>query len=99
MDRLALSRPSIRAAFCAFILLLPSGAAWNLTVGQSYPSLAVKIGPKLGGVTYDTPVTLSWPSLRDGTFQKAVTSRVIDAIPIRPLLIRINNEIRFELFG
>jgi hypothetical protein len=50
-------------------------------------------------VTYDTSVYLSWSSLRDGTFQKAVTSRVTDAIPVRPLLIRINNEIRFELFG
>ena len=55
--------------------------------------------PKLGGVTYDTPVTLSWSALRDGSFQKAVSSRVTDAMPVRPLLIRINNEIRFELFG
>jgi alginate O-acetyltransferase complex protein AlgJ len=99
MNSLALSRPVVRAAFCAFLLLLPLGTAWNLLVLQSNPSLAIKIGPKLGGVTYDTPVTLSWSSLRDGSFQKAVSSRVTDAMPIRPLLIRINNEIRFELFG
>ena len=96
---LALSRPVIRAAFCAFLALLPLGAAWNLVVAQNHPSLAIKIGPKLGGVTYDTPVILSWASLRDGSFQKAVSSRVTDAMPVRPLLIRINNEIRFELFG
>jgi alginate O-acetyltransferase complex protein AlgJ len=68
-------------------------------IAPSYPTLAVKIGPKLGGVTYDTPVTLSWSALRDGSLQKAVSSRVTDAMPVRPLLIRINNEIRFELFG
>jgi hypothetical protein len=96
---LALSRPVIRAAFCAFLALLPLGAAWNLVVAQNHPSLAIKIGPKLGGVTYDTPVILSWAALRDGSFQKAVSSRITDAMPVRPLLIRINNEIRFELFG
>jgi alginate O-acetyltransferase complex protein AlgJ len=99
MGSLALSRPVIRAAFCAFLLLLPLGAAWNLVVAPSHPSLAIKIGPKLGGVTYDTPVILSWASLRDGSFQKAASSRIADAMPVRPLLIRINNEIRFELFG
>jgi alginate O-acetyltransferase complex protein AlgJ len=99
MDSFPLSRPSIRAAFCAFLLLLPLGTAWNLAVEQSHPSLAIKIGPKLGGVTYDTPVMLSWTSLRDGSFQKAVSSRVTDAMPVRPLLIRLNNEIRFRLFG
>jgi hypothetical protein len=82
-----------------FLALLPLGAAWNLTAAQNHPSLAIKIGPKLGGVTYDTPVILSWASLRDGSFQKAVSSRITDAMPVRPLLIRINNEIRFELFG
>jgi alginate O-acetyltransferase complex protein AlgJ len=96
---LALSHGIVRAAFCAFLLLLPLASAWNLVITPSYPTLAVKIGPKLGGVTYDTPVILSWSSLRDGSFQKAVSSRVTDAMPVRPLLIRINNEIRFELFG
>ena len=79
--------------------MLPLASAWNLAVAPSHPTLAIKIGPKLGGVTYDTPVILSWSSLRDGSFQKAVSSRVTDAMPVRPLLIRINNEIRLELFG
>src|SRR6202047_5185893 len=93
------SHGTVRAAFCVFLLRLPLASAWNLVIAPSYPALAVKIGPKLGGVTYDTPVTLSWSALRDGSFQKAVSSRVTDAMPVRPLLIRINNEIRFELFG
>jgi alginate O-acetyltransferase complex protein AlgJ len=99
MKPLAFSHPMLRAAFCAFLLLLPLASAWNLLVAPSYPALAIKIGPKLGGVTYEAPVSPSWSSLRDGSFQKAVSSRVADAMPVRPLLIRINNEIRFELFG
>ena len=89
----------IRAAFCMFLLCCRWRRAWNLGVAPSHPALAIKIGPKLGGVTCDAPVDLSWSSLRDGSFQKAVASRVTDAMPIRPLLIRVNNEIRFELFG
>jgi alginate O-acetyltransferase complex protein AlgJ len=99
MGSLALSRPIIRAAFCAFLALLPLGAVWNLVAAQYFPKRAIKIGPTLGGVTYDTSVVLSWPEIRDGKFQKAVVSRVTDAMPVRPLLIRINNEIRFHLFG
>jgi hypothetical protein len=37
--------------------------------------------------------------VRDGGFPKAVVRRVTGAMPIRPLLIRLNNEIRFGLFG
>jgi alginate O-acetyltransferase complex protein AlgJ len=99
MDRLSLSRPLIRAAFCVFLALLPLGAAWNVVAAQYFPKYAIKIGPTLGGVTYDSPVVFSWEQIRDGKFQKAVVSRITDAMPIRPILIRLNNEIRFHLFG
>src|SRR3954468_24995963 len=99
MNRLSFSHPYVRAAFCLFLLALPLASAWNLAVAPTYPKLAIRIGPKLGGVTRDAPVLLSWSSLRDGSFQKALSSRVTEAMPVRPLLIRINNEIRFELFG
>jgi alginate O-acetyltransferase complex protein AlgJ len=99
VNGLSLSRAIIRAAFCVFLALLPLGAAWNLIAAQYFPKRAIKIGPTLGGVTYDTAVNFSWAEIRDGKFQKAVVSRVTDAMPIRPLLIRINNEIRFHLFG
>src|SRR3979409_471600 len=99
MRRLSFSHPFVRAGFCLFLLALPLASAWNLAVVPRHPSLAIRIGPKLGGVTRHEPVILSWSSLRDGSFQKAVTSRVTDAMPVRPLLIRINNEIRFEMFG
>ncbi len=99
MSRPSFAHPMVRAAFCVFLLALPLCSAWNLAVAPNHPALAIKIGPKLGGVTRDAAVILSWSSLRDGSFQKAVASRVTDAMPMRPLLIRINNEIRFSLFG
>ena len=99
MRRLSFSHPLVRAGFCLFLLALPLASAWNLALAPNHPSLAIRIGPKLGGVTRDAQVDLSWSSLRDGSFQKAVSSRVTDAMAVRPLLIRINNEIRFELFG
>ncbi|HEY6905756.1 MAG TPA: hypothetical protein VI216_15735, partial [Candidatus Acidoferrales bacterium] len=69
MNRLALSHPLVRAGFCVFLLLLPLATAWNLIIADRYPALAIKIGPRLFGVTYDKPVVLSWSSLRDGSFQ------------------------------
>jgi len=99
MRRLSFSHPIIRIAFCLFLLALPLASAWNLAVATNHPSLAIQIGPKLGGVTRDAPVILSWASLRDRSFQKAAASRITEAMAIRPLLIRINNEIRFSVFG
>src|SRR3954468_6160124 len=99
MRRLFFSHPLVRAGFCLFLLALPLASAWNLAVMREHPSLAIRIGPKLGGATHEAQLELSWSSLRDGSFQKALSSRVTEAMPVRPLLIRINNEIRFELFG
>jgi alginate O-acetyltransferase complex protein AlgJ len=96
---LALSRPIVRAAFCAFLALLPLLTAWNLFALQYFPERMFRIGPKLSGVTYDKPVVLSWADIRDGDFQKSLAARVTDAMPVRALLIHVNNEIRYQLFG
>jgi alginate O-acetyltransferase complex protein AlgJ len=96
---LALSRPIVRAAFCAFLALLPLVTAWNLFALQYFPERMFRIGPKLSGVTYDKPVVLSWADIRDGDFQKSLAARVTDAMPVRALLIHVNNEIRYQLFG
>jgi hypothetical protein len=96
MNRFALTRPIPRLLLCTSLALLPLVTAWNLTVA---PDREIKIGAKLAGVTAEAPVIPSWASLRDGSFQKAVASRVTDAFVFRPVLIRINNAIRFELFG
>jgi len=100
MNRLSFSNPIVRAVFCVFLFGLPLTSTWNLVVAPTHPALAIRIGPKLVGVTRDPPpVILSWSSLLDGSFQKAFSSRVTDAMPIRPLLIHLNNEVRFGLFG
>ena len=100
MNRLSFSHPIVRAAFCVLLLALPLLSAWNIVAASINPALAVRLGPKLGGVTREAPVdVVVGARLRDGSFQKAISNRVTEAMPVRPLLIRINNEIRFELFG
>src|SRR5882757_762820 len=96
MNPLSLSRPIPRLALGALLSLLPLINAWNLAVA---PSRQVLIGPKIGGVTNELPLEVSWLSIHDGSLQKAAAQRVTEAFPLRPILIRINNEIRFELFG
>src|SRR5689334_6508937 len=96
MSRFALTRPIARLVLGATLALLPLISAWNLAVA---PGREIRVGPKLGGVTAETPLILSWSSLRDGSFQKATASRLTEAFVFRPLLIRINNAIRYELFG
>jgi hypothetical protein len=80
----------------AIALLLPLVTAWNLFAP---PNRSFKIGPKLAGVTYELPLTVSWTAIRDGSLQKAIAERITEAFAFRPMLIRVNNEIRYELFG
>ena len=95
MSRFALSRPLIRLIVGASLALLPLVSAWNLLM----PNRQIQIGPTLGGVTNEMPVVFSWSAIRDGSFQKAVANRVTEAFALRRMLIRINNEVRMELFG
>jgi alginate O-acetyltransferase complex protein AlgJ len=80
----------------AIALLLPLVTAWNLFAP---PNRSFKIGPKLAGVTEELPLTVSWSAIRDGSLQKAIAERITEAFVFRPMLIRVNNEIRYELFG
>ena len=95
MNRFALTRPLTRLIVGASLLLLPLISAWNLLM----PTRQIQIGPTLGGVTNEMPVVFSWSAIRDGSFQKAVADRVTEAFALRRMLIRINNEVRMELFG
>lgn len=95
MSRFALTRPVMRLIVGLSLALLPLISAWNLLM----PTRQIQIGPTLGGVTNETPVVFSWASIRDGSFQKAVTERLTEAFALRRILIRINNEVRMELFG
>ena len=87
-------------AAAALLLLLPLLTLWNLAANFFAPKLAVMIGPRLHGVTESSPpLTWSLHSFADGSLQKALTNAISDAFPFRPLLIRINNQIRYKLFG
>jgi alginate O-acetyltransferase complex protein AlgJ len=99
MSPFSFSRSAIRTAFCLFLIVLPLLTAWNLSVASYDPKLAVKIGPRLYGVTQPNMIEWSLSSLMDGSLRKSITTRVTEALPIRPLLVRLNNETRYALFG
>ena len=69
-SRLSLARPITRLVLGASLALLPLVSAWNLMV----PNRQIQVGPTLGGVTNEMPVTFSWSSIHDGSFQKAVAN-------------------------
>jgi hypothetical protein len=93
----ALGRTLLRFLLIAVFVVLPLTSLWNLSVD---PRRGIHIGPKLGGVTEVRPaVALSWTTIADGSFQKELGTGIAEAFPLRPLLINLNNSIRFELFG
>jgi len=91
---------SARIAGIALLLAPPLLIVWNLAVLPIDPSLGIRIGRQLAGVIETPPpVRLSWSSLTKGSLQELAGIAVAEAYPLRPLLIRINHEIRFTLFG
>ncbi|HLL27373.1 MAG TPA: hypothetical protein VKT73_06950 [Xanthobacteraceae bacterium] len=94
------SRRRLGLAAAALLLFVPLFTLWNLFADAFAPKLALMIGPKLLGVT-EAPPPVRWNlhSFADGEWQKRITDTVTDAIPLRPLLIRINNQLRYKLFG
>jgi len=87
-------------AVVALLLLLPVLTIWNLAAQTFAPKLQLNIGPRLRGVVETpAPVPFSLQTIVDGSWQKAAATKVSDAFPLRPLLIRLNNQIRFKMFG
>jgi hypothetical protein len=89
---------TIRVLIAVALLALPVVTAWNLIAAPLNPRLLAIIGQRLGGVTAQQKVEWSWRALRQGTLQKALTERVTEANPLRPLLIRSYNQLRASLF-
>jgi alginate O-acetyltransferase complex protein AlgJ len=90
------SKSPIPRAMFAIVILLPLVSAWNLAAP---PNRLLKVGPKLYGVTQELPLTVSWSAFRDGSLQKAIAERMTKAFLFRPMLIGVNNQIRYGLFG
>jgi alginate O-acetyltransferase complex protein AlgJ len=81
------------------LLALPLATLWNLVIPPNRPLLAIKIGQPLIGVTQEPPFELSFAALFDRRLQKSIAMKVTEAVPIRPLLVRVNNQIEFSLFN
>lgn len=96
----SLTRRQLFALTLAFLLALPAATAWNLFARSFAPKLELRIGRQLRGVV-EPPARFhwSWQAFANGQNQKAIAYEVTQAIPFRAAFIRINNQIRYKLFG
>ncbi len=92
------SRWPVTAAVVA-LLALPALTLWNMAMTPRDPKLAVALGPRLAGVTDPVKWPTSWRELLDQSWQKAVGQSVNRSNPLTPLFVRLNNELRYALFG
>ena len=94
------SARSARTAAIGLLLSIPLLTLWNIAADSYAPRLKLTFGPSLGGVTEtDEPVEWSVKAFLDGSLQSAITDAVTEALPTRPLLIRLSNSFRKRLFG
>lgn len=96
----SLTRKQLFALAIAVLLALPAGTAWNLFARSFAPKLELRVGRGLRGVV-EPPKTFqwSWQAFANGDNQRAIAYVATQAVPIRNGLIRINNQIRYKLFG
>lgn len=86
-----------RAVVVVLLLSLPALTAWNLAAESQQ---RIFVGAPLSGVTLnDTTGASGWKAFISGELQRRVATQIAEALPIRPLAIRLNNEYRFDLFG
>lgn len=95
-----LSRSRLFAVGLTLLLALPVATAWNIVARSYAPKFEIRIGRALRGVVEEQEkFQWSWRAFADGTNQKAITREVTEAIPLRRVLIRVNNQIRYKMFG
>jgi hypothetical protein len=99
MSNLTFTNRPFRLLFCVLLLLLPLATLWNLVTQSLTPRWTLAVGPRLSGVVEEKPLVWTFDAVKSGDLQRAIAERVTAAIPIRPILIRANNEIRMTLFG
>src|SRR5205807_2700184 len=83
----------------AALLALPLLTLWNIAASELAPKLAVRIGPRLTGVTDPIKWPSTWHDLRDQSWQKGIGQVVNRSNPFTSLFVRLNNELRYALFG
>jgi alginate O-acetyltransferase complex protein AlgJ len=95
-----LKRSQLLALAMALVLALPVATAWNLFARSYAPKLEIRIGRNLRGVIEPPPpFRWSWRNFANGDNQRAIAHEVTEAIPLRRVLVRVNNQIRYKLFG
>ena len=83
----------------ALLAATPLATLWNVIAAQVAPERTIQV-LRLKGVTNPAaPASWSWRSFADGTLQAASARAVGEAPPLRPLFIRINNEVLYTFFG
>jgi alginate O-acetyltransferase complex protein AlgJ len=96
----SLNRTQLFALALIALLALPLASTWNIFAGRYLPGYEIRFGRELRGVvTPPPPFQWSWRAFADGTNQRAIANEVTRAIPVRRALVRVNNQIRFKLFG
>ncbi len=94
------NRSQLLAIAMALLLALPVATAWNLFARSYAPKLELRIGRNLRGVIEPPkPFQWSWQAFTNGDNQRAIAYEVTEAIPLRRPLVRVNNQIRYKLFG
>ncbi len=96
----SLTRSRLLALAMALLLALPAATAWNLFARSHAPKLEIRIGRQLRGVVEPPPpFQWSWQAFANGDNQRAIAHEVTESIPLRRVLVRVNNQIRYKLFG
>lgn len=96
----SLTRSQLFALAMALLLALPAATAWNLFARSFAPKLEIRIGRQLRGVIEPPPpFQWSWRAFANGDNQRAIAHEVTNAIPLRHAFVRVNNQIRYKLFG
>jgi alginate O-acetyltransferase complex protein AlgJ len=96
----SLNRSQLIALAMTVLLAIPVATAWNLFARSYAPKLELRIGRNLRGVVEPPkPFQWTWQAFANGDNQRAIAHEVTESIPLRRVLIRVNNQIRYKLFG
>jgi alginate O-acetyltransferase complex protein AlgJ len=96
----SLNRSQLLALAMTVLLAIPVTTAWNLFARSYAPKLELRIGRNLRGVVEPPKLfQWTWQAFANGDNQRAMAYEVTQSIPLRRPLVRVNNQIRYKLFG